>query len=121
MSDTTEAIELGPLPEPAAWNAYWRGDNDGPSWDQWHDEGDPLPTTWDDKAPDEVTPYYTAEQLRAYAAAEVARAVAAERERWRGIVARVSEDANRYGREGIKAKCEPSETGGMLSWHMDRA
>lgn len=64
--------QLGPLPEPAAWNVYWRGDNDGPSWDQWHDESDPLPKAWEDTPPDEVTPYYTAEQVRAYAAEQVA-------------------------------------------------
>lgn len=81
-SDTPGAVRsndlLGPLPEPAAWHCYWRGDNDSVSWDQWHDASDPMPATWDDgDAPDEVTPHYTADQIRAYAAQQVA----AERER----------------------------------------
>lgn len=80
---------LGPLPEPAAWNVYWRGDNDGPSWDQWHDESDPLPAAWESAPPDEVTPYYTAEQMRAYAAQELA----AERERCAKLVEEVESQA----------------------------
>lgn len=76
MADT-----LPPLPEPAAWHCYWRGDNDSTSWDQWHDASDPMPEKWDSEAPDEVTPYYTADQMRAYAAEQVA----AERERCASI------------------------------------
>ncbi|HSC06121.1 MAG TPA: hypothetical protein VLD59_04785 [Steroidobacteraceae bacterium] len=43
-----------------------------------------------------------------------------QRETWRAIVRRATADANRYGLEGLKTKCEPSETGQMLSWHLDQ-
>lgn len=77
MTDT-----LPPLPEPLAWHCYWRGDNDSASWDQWHDASDPMPEKWDSEAPDEVTPYYTADELREYGA----RCSAAERERLRAAL-----------------------------------
>lgn len=58
------------LPEPAAHNCYWNGDNDSVSWDQWHDASDPMPAKWTaGEEPDEVTAYYTADQMRAYGAA----------------------------------------------------
>lgn len=42
--------------------------------------------------------------------------VAAERERWRELVTRVSEAANRYGLEGLSLRCTSSEIGQTLSW-----
>ena len=65
----------GPLPKPYAHHAFW------PEWDQWHDSADPLPVEWDDEPPTDVVHVFTASQMQTYAAAEVARAVAAERER----------------------------------------
>lgn len=64
---------LGPLPEPAAWQCYWRGDNDSVSWDQWHDASDPPPATWDGDPPDEVTPHYTEKQMLEYAGTNARR------------------------------------------------
>ena len=43
---------------------------------------------------------------------------AAERERWREIVRRVALDGNRYGLEGVRCTCEPSESGGRMTWTM---
>lgn len=69
MSDTTEAVALGPLPEP-----------------------------------ENVAPFngqriyaFTNDQMRAYAAAEVARAVVEERERMREAMLDEAEVANREG------------------------
>jgi hypothetical protein len=45
-------------------------------------------------------------------------ALDAEREKWRGIVARAAADANRYGLEGLVMRCSASETGQMLSWEV---
>ena len=56
-----------PLPTPAVWNCYWKGDNDGPSWDQWHDASDPMPERWDGDPPDDVVPYFTSTQVFEYA------------------------------------------------------
>ena len=56
-----------PLPTPAAWNCYWKGDNDGPSWDQWHDASDPMPERWEGSPPDDVVPHFTAAQVLEYA------------------------------------------------------
>ena len=94
MTDKTAGVgpverEFVPLPEPAAWNCYWRGDNDSTSWDQWHDASDPMPERWYGEPPDDVTPHYTADQMHAYAAEQVA----AERERLRALVEAVR-DAN---------------------------
>ena len=60
---------------------------------------------------------YSADQMRAYAAEQVA----AERDRWRGIAHRVAADANRYGCEGLRMRCTISEGGGLVSWEVDRA
>lgn len=68
--------QLGPLPEPAAWEAYWRGDNDSVSWSQWHDASDPLPAVWDGDPPDEVTPHYTGKQMLEYAGTNARRMAA---------------------------------------------
>lgn len=56
-----------PLPTPAAWNCYWKGDNDSTSWDQWHDASDPMPEQWDGDPPDDVVPYFTSTQVFEYA------------------------------------------------------
>lgn len=56
-----------PLPTPAAWNCYWKGDNDSTSWDQWHDASDPMPERWDSDPPDDVVPYFTSTQVFEYA------------------------------------------------------
>jgi hypothetical protein len=82
MSTPTDdpAQYLGDLPEPDAWNVYWKGDNDSVSWDQWHDASDPLPAAWDDEAPNEITPYIRADNVRAYALDAVQRALAAQQQ-----------------------------------------
>ena len=58
---------------------------------------------------------------REYAEEYAAMAVAAERERWSGIAHRVAADANRYGCEGLHMRCTISESGGLVSWEVDRA
>ena len=79
-----EAQDLPALPEAAAFNCYWKGDNDSISWDQWHDASDPMPAKWTaGEEPDKVTAYYTADQMRAYARA----ALAAQQEPEAGPVA----------------------------------
>ena len=62
-------------------------------------------------------PLYTTSQTLAYGTA----CAAAERERWRGIAHRVAADANRYGCEGLHMRCTISESGGLVSWEVDRA
>ena len=47
-----------------------------------------------------------------------AHMVAAERERWKRVLRRATDDANRYGREGLTVSCTPSDTGAMLSWQV---
>ena len=66
------------MPEPYAHHVLWAPVGGGIGWDQWHDESDPLPDQWDSEPPTEIQAVYTADQMRAYAAA----AVAMERERW---------------------------------------
>ena len=51
------------LPPPDAYRCIWFSD-DGPGWQQWHDDNDPLPDEWDEP-PDEIEPYYSAAQMRA--------------------------------------------------------
>ena len=70
----------GPLPKPYAHHAFW------PEWDQWHDSADPLPSEWDDEPPTDVVLVFTASQMQTHTAAEVARAVAAERDRLAEVV-----------------------------------
>lgn len=48
---------------PHATSVTWRN-AEGGSWQQWHDDGDPMPTEWDDRPPDEVLHVYTAAQVR---------------------------------------------------------
>lgn len=69
MADTTKT--LPPLPQPCATSATWNSD-DGTAWQEWYDATDPMPTEWDDEAPDEVVHVYTADQMRAYAEAALA-------------------------------------------------
>jgi hypothetical protein len=57
---------------PYATSVTWRNAAGG-SWQQWHDEEDPMPTEWEDRPPNEVVHVYTA--------AQVADMLAAERER----------------------------------------
>jgi hypothetical protein len=76
-----------PLPTPAAWNCYWKGDNDGPSWDQWHDASDPMPERWEGDPPDEVVPHFTAAQVLEYAGQCVREATAECSQHWRDKVA----------------------------------
>ncbi len=57
---------------PYATSVIWRSSG-GCSWQQWHDDEDPMPTEWDDRPPDEVVHVYTA--------AQVSNMLAAERER----------------------------------------
>ncbi len=72
-----------PLPTPAAWNCYWKGDNDSTSWDQWHDASDPMPEQWDSEPPDDVVPYFTSTQVLEYAGQCVREATAECSEHWR--------------------------------------
>ena len=64
MSDKTR--ELPPPPKAAIHRVTWDG---SPGWQQYHDERDPLPTEWDDEAPDEVRGFYSDDQMRDYALA----------------------------------------------------
>ena len=73
-----------PLPKPAAWNCYWKGDNDSTSWDQWHDASDPMPEQWEGgDEPDEVVPYFTGTQVLEYAGQCVRQATAECSEHWK--------------------------------------
>ena len=66
----------GPLPEPYAHHTLWH------ERERWHGRSSPLPKTLGDIGPPtDVVHAFTASQMMAYAAAEVGRAVAAERER----------------------------------------
>ena len=58
---------------------------------------------------------------REYAEEYAAVAVAAERARWSVIAHRVAADANRYGLEGLRMRCTISESGGLVSWNVDKA
>lgn len=75
-----------PLPTPAAWNCYWKGDNDGPSWDQWHDASDPMPEQWDGDPPDDVVPYFTGTQVFDYAGQCVKEATAECSAHWQAAL-----------------------------------
>lgn len=79
MSDTTKT--LPPLPQPYATSVTWSGNEC--SWQQWHDDEDPLPDSWDDRPPDEVIHVYTSYQMRAYAAAALAAQAQGEPVAWR--------------------------------------
>ena len=79
---TTEDAQMVPAPlgpvermvRPYATSVTWRN-AEGGSWQQWHDDDDPMPAEWGDRPPDEVVHVYTA--------AQVAELLAAERERWK--------------------------------------
>ena len=97
-----EAQDLPALPEAAAFNCYWKGDNDSISWDQWHDASDPMPAKWTaGEEPDKVTAYYTADQMRAYARAALAAQQAAPSDG--AIYAAVSERASPEWHAGFRA------------------
>ena len=77
---TTETTDTPPQPDavgaqvqrgvrPYATSVTWRND-DGGSWQQWHDDDDPLPGEWDERPPDEVVHVYTAAQVDLLVAAE---------------------------------------------------
>jgi hypothetical protein len=57
---------------PYATSVTWRNDEGG-SWQQWHDDEDPMPAEWDDRPPDEVVHVYSADQVKAMLRAERAR------------------------------------------------
>jgi len=95
---------LPPLPTPTAWNCYWKGDNDSTSWDQWHDASDPMPQKWDSDPPDEVTPHYTADQMRAYARAALDTAVAAERASRQAAQAQIERLQSELAHSGVEQR-----------------
>lgn len=75
MDDDIKALK------PYATSVTWRSDNGG-SWQQWHDESDPMPDQWEGRPPDEVVNVYSADQLaRVLDRLEAAEADAA-RYRW---------------------------------------
>lgn len=79
MAQNTPAV-LGPVGSsvrPYATSVTWRN-AEGGSWQQWHDDDDPMPAEWGDRPPDEVVHVYTA--------AQVAELLAAERERCAKLV-----------------------------------
>ncbi len=78
---------------PYATSVKWTNGQGG-SWQQWHDDEDPMPTEWDDRPPDEVVHVYTA--------AQVAELLAAERERWNNAVM-LELDANGQAESIIRA------------------
>ena len=95
MAQNTPAV-LGPVGSsvrPYATSVTWRN-AEGGSWQQWHDDEDPMPTEWDDRPPDEVVHVYTA--------AQVAELLAAERERWNNAVM-LELDANGQAESIIRA------------------
>ena len=81
LPQDTEAPAVGVPVErvvrPYATSVKWTNGQGG-SWQQWHDDEDPMPTEWDDRPPDEVVHVYTA--------AQVAELLAAERERCAKLV-----------------------------------
>ena len=84
---------------PYATSVTWRNDSGG-SWQQWHDDEDPMPTEWDDRPPDEVVHVYASAQVDAMQAALRARVDeleaevqrrGADAERWRWLAPRLVE------------------------------
>lgn len=95
MAQNTPAV-LGPVGSsvrPYATSVTWRH-AEGGSWQQWHDDDDPMPAEWGDRPPDEVVHVYTA--------AQVADLLAAERERWNNAVM-LELDANGQAESIIRA------------------
>ncbi len=95
MAQNTPAV-LGPVGSsvrPYATSVTWRN-AEGGSWQQWHDDDDPMPAEWGDRPPDEVVHVYTA--------AQVAELLAAERERWNNAVM-LELDANGQAESIIRA------------------
>ena len=98
---TTEDAQMVPAPlgpvermvRPYATSVTWRN-AEGGSWQQWHDDDDPMPAEWGDRPPDEVVHVYTA--------AQVAELLAAERERWNNAVM-LELDANGQAESIIRA------------------
>ena len=95
MAQNTPAV-LGPVESsvrPYATSVTWRN-AEGGSWQQWHDDDDPMPAEWDDRPPDEVVHVYTA--------AQVAELLSAEREKWNNAVM-LELDANGQAEAIIRA------------------
>ena len=87
MAQNTPAV-LGPVGSsvrPYATSVTWRN-AEGGSWQQWHDDDDPMPAEWGDRPPDEVVHVYTA--------AQVAELLAAERERCAKLCEEVHADTS---------------------------
>ncbi len=95
MEQNTPAVfgPVGSSVRPYATSVTWRN-AEGGSWQQWHDDDDPMPAEWGDRPPDEVVHVYTA--------AQVAELLAAERERWNNAVM-LELDANGQAESIIRA------------------
>ena len=52
--------------KPVAWHCVWKSHDQKECWDQYHDENDPLPSTWEDP-PTTITPLYATPPARLHA------------------------------------------------------
>lgn len=69
MADDDVTAQVERRVRPYATSVTWRNDQGG-SWQQWHDDNDPMPTEWDDSPPDEVVHVYSAAQVAELQAAD---------------------------------------------------